>query len=86
LQYPSCWYVSLLENAINLNGPWTTSHAIVNNAWLLQHLSEKIDGIDCGEASAHVARFLKPIEQEALALWSRDFFSSRLEKLGRALA
>lgn len=87
--YDFIWYVSrgaqinfsLLESAINQNGPWATSQQKVNKQWLQNHLSKKIEGINWDDAKNDVARFLKPIEQDALKLWSKDFFLSRLEKL-----
>lgn len=91
--YDFIWYISrsaqvnfnLLENAINQSGPWAASDTIVNKQWLLNHLSIKIDSVNWDEARLDVARFLKPMEQDSLKLWSRDFFNSRLEKLEQSL-
>ena len=33
------------------------------------------------QVAEFVAKFLKPIEQNALKIWGKDFFHSRLEKL-----
>lgn len=91
--YDFIWYVSrgtqinfnLLKNAIEQNGPWAGSNETVNKKWLIEHLSEKIETIKWDDATLDVAKFLKPIEQDALKVWGKDFFHSRLEKLDHYL-
>lgn len=87
--YDFIWYVSretqinfnLLNNAIKQNGPWAGSDETINSKWLMDHLSEKIETINWNDAKLDVAKFLKPIEQDALKVWGIDFFHSRLKKL-----
>lgn len=87
--YDFIWYVSkgtpinfaLLGNAIQQNGPWAGMNETVNKQWLLERLTERINAIDWDEARLDVAKFLKPIDQDALKLWNPEFFKSRLVKL-----
>lgn len=87
--YDFIWYVSrgtqinfnLLQTAIYQNGPWAGSTETINKVWLIEQLSKKIDTVDWNDATLDVAKFLRPIEQDALKIWGKDFFHSRLNKL-----
>lgn len=89
--YDFIWYIAqniglnyqLLTNAINQIGPWQKQNILINKDWVLTQLDQKIQSIDWQKAAEDVRRFLRPNEQEALGLWSEDFFLSRLEKLSK---
>ena len=87
--YDFNWYVKqgirpnlgLLKAALEQYGPWQAQQLSVDDSWLRGTLQEKISTIDWAAAAEDVARFLKPIEQQSLKLWSQRFFLSRLEQL-----
>ena len=87
--YDFSWYVSqgvtpnlvLLKNALEQYGPWQGEILKPDREWLVKTLSEKIASIDWKQAAVDVERFLKPLEQKSLSLWSERFFNSKLEKL-----
>lgn len=87
--YDFIWYVArdtivnfeLLTSAINQYGPWAGENIIVDKKWLLNQLSAKINDIDWELAKTDVIRFLKPIDVQSLDIWSKDFFTSRVEKV-----
>jgi len=91
--YDFIWYVSrqvtvnfnLLENAIAQAGPWKNKGTKITPTWLTEELNNKIQTIDWEEAQKDVARFLKPRETASLALWSQEFFLTRVEKLHQRL-
>lgn len=83
------WYVGrkvtinykLLQAAIVQNGPWQSQNIEVNNKWVLDQLTVKINAIDWDDARNDVSKFLRPKDQKTLELWSQDFFLNQLEKL-----
>jgi predicted nucleotidyltransferase component of viral defense system len=87
--YDFSWYIArqtsinftLLNNAIAQAGYWKENHTPVTPQWLLHELKKKISHIDWKAAKQDVARFLRPRELSTLALWSKEFFLSRLDKL-----
>lgn len=87
--YDFSWYVAqgvtpnllLLQNAIDQYGPLEGQGLVIDQAWLVSALSEKINAIDWKEAADDVKRFLKPVEQKSLSLWSERFFMNKLERL-----
>jgi predicted nucleotidyltransferase component of viral defense system len=87
--YDFSWYIAqgvtpnlfLLQNAIDQYGSWQGQGLVIDQAWLLNALSEKINAIDWKEAADDVKRFLKPVEQKSLSLWSERFFMNKLERL-----
>jgi hypothetical protein len=91
--YDFIWYTShrtginfsLLSSAINQYGPWENRSILVDKAWLLQELEEKINSIDWKHAKEDVRRFVPVSEQPSLEIWHKDFFLSQLEKLQQIL-
>lgn len=87
--YDFNWYIAqgvkpnllLLRNALIQYGPWQGQDLEVDQDWLVNSLSEKISSIEWKDAAADVERFLKPVEQKSLSLWSERFFTSKLERL-----
>ena len=87
--YDFNWYIAqgvepnllLLQNALVQYGPWQGQALNVDQVWLVNSLSEKISSIEWKDAAADVERFLKPVEQKSLSLWSERFFVSKLERL-----
>ena len=69
-----------LKNALVQYGPWQGQDDLaVDSDWLEITVQEKIDSINWKEAIADVEWFLKPAELESLRLWSKRFFSKKLE-------
>ena len=91
--YDFNWYIAqgvtpnleLLKNALKQYGPWKDQDLKVDREWLVKTLGEKISAIDWKDAAADVERFLKPIEQKSLKLWSETFYMSKLNKLDELL-
>jgi hypothetical protein len=87
--YDFSWYITqgvtpnllLLQNALIQYGPWKDQELNIDQDWLVDVLGEKISSIDWKEAASDVERFLKPIEQKSLSLWSERFFMSKLKNL-----
>ncbi len=87
--YDFSWYITqgvtpnlkLLQNALIQYGPWQGKKLEINREWLMQELGEKISSINWKNAGDDVARFLKPVEQKSLKLWSEKFYMSKLKKL-----
>ena len=83
------WYIAqgvtpnleLLQNALNQFGPWEGKKVEINREWLVAALGEKISSINWKDAGEDVARFLKPVEQKSLELWSEKFYMGKLKKL-----
>jgi len=89
--YDFSWYITqriipnivLLQNALMQYGPWKEQSIIFDQKWLENALSEKISSINWKNAVADVERFIKPIEQKSLSLWSEKFFLSKVDTLGK---
>lgn len=87
--YDFNWYIAkgvtpnllLLKNALVQLGPWQGQGLNVNRDWLVTAMGEKIASINWQDAAADVERFLRPIEQKSLSLWSERFFMSKLGNL-----
>jgi hypothetical protein len=84
------WYVAKgvfpnlphLQAALGQFGPWAEeSKLAVNSKWLETVMMSKIQSIDWKEAAEDVRRFLRPLEEESLKLWSARFFNSKLKKM-----
>lgn len=91
--YDFNWYIVqgstpnlvLLQNALIQYGPWQGQNVEVTPDWLIKKLGEKIASIKWKEAAADVERFLKPVEQKSLKLWSERFYMSKLESLKKLM-
>ena len=91
--YDFNWYIAkgitpnleLLKNALEQYGPWKGESIDVDREWLVKELGEKISSIDWNDAAADVERFLMPVEQKSLKLWSEKFYMSKLNKLNGLL-
>ena len=87
--YDYLWYLRkevkindvMLQNAINQLGPWKNKNISISRKWLVDQLSQKIDSLNWEEVRKDVERFLKPDRQEALQLWSKEFFLKKTLKL-----
>lgn len=87
--YDFNWYISqgitpnllLLKNALEQYGPWQGQTLDIDRGWLVRALGEKISSINWKDAATDVERFLKPVEQKSLSLWSEKFIMSKLHKL-----
>jgi len=91
--YDFNWYIVegvtpnllLLQNALIQYGAWQGQSLDVDRDWLVTALAEKITAINWPAAAADVERFLKPLEQKSLTLWSERFYMSKLNKLDMLL-
>jgi len=91
--YDFLWYVSkkttpnlqLLQNAINQTGPWQGKDVKVTLEWFTHNLSNKINSIDWDDVKKDVARFLNAHDRKQLALWGKDLFLDRLQKMEQGL-
>ena len=91
--YDFNWYIAqgvipnllLLQNALIQYGPWKGKDLDVDREWLVKALTEKIASINWKDAAEDVERFLKPVEQKSLKLWSENFYMSKLNKLDELL-
>ncbi len=91
--YDFNWYIAqdiapkieLLKNALIQYGPWQGQDVNVDRTWLVDALREKMTAINWREAAEDVARFLKPIEQKSLQLWSERFYLYKLGQLNELL-
>lgn len=87
--YDFSWYIAqgvtpnllLLQNALIQYGLWEGQALNVDQDWLVSVLDEKISSIDWKAAANDVERFLKPVEQKSLSLWSERFFMNKLKNL-----
>lgn len=87
--YDFGWYVKqgvspnldLLRAALEQYGPWQGQRVPVDHQWLRNALLDKIAAVDWPAAAQDVTRFLKPVEQKSLQLWSQRFFQSKVDQL-----
>lgn len=87
--YDFNWYVKQkivpnlphLQAALIQYGPWEDQEIDVDTGWVKRALLEKVAAIDWSEAAQDVERFLNTAERESLKLWSRRFFSQKVESL-----
>lgn len=87
--YDFSWYIrqgatpnlTLLKNAIEQYGPWQGQDLDVDRIWFVSALGDKISSINWKDAASDVERFLKPVEQKSLSLWSERFYMDKLYKL-----
>ena len=86
--YDFLWYLmqkisinyNLLENFLFQMGPYANKEIKVNQVWLKIELIKKINSLNWKAVGEDVIRFLKPIEQESVKLWSADFFLYALKR------
>jgi hypothetical protein len=91
--YDFNWYIAqgivpkleLLKNALMQYGAWQGQDVNVDRTWLVNALRDKMTAIDWRDAAEDVARFLKPIEQKSLQLWSERFYLHQLDQLNELL-
>lgn len=91
--YDFLWYASrnvlpnleLLANALDQQGPWAGTRPEVSVDWYLARMEKRIGEIDWKAAREDVARFIMSVEQEGIALWSRELFFQTLERLAKRL-
>jgi len=87
--YDFGWYITqgvtpnleLLKNALIQYGPWQNQGLNVDKNWLVSALGDKIVSINWQDAAADVERFLRPVEQKSLSLWSEQFFMNKVSQL-----
>jgi len=87
--YDFNWYITqgitpkllLLQNALIQYGPWKDQDINIDREWLIDSLTKKITAINWKIAADDVKRFLKPVEQKSLKLWSKRFYINKLSKL-----
>lgn len=72
-----------LQSALVQYGPWSGMDIKVDQRWLHEALQAKVKQIDWEEARKDVERFLKVAEQRGLQLWSKRFFSQKVNDLRR---
>jgi len=92
--YDFNWYIAqgirpnltLLKNALAQYGPWQDEDLTIDGEWLVKNLGEKTNTINWEAAAVDVERFLKPVEQKSLTLWSDRFYMNKLDKLGALLS
>jgi hypothetical protein len=89
--YDFVWYTArrtginheLLSAALDQQGPWKGRAPKTDDAWCVDELRATIDEVDWGQARRDVQRFVRPSELPSLALWTREFFRERSERLGK---
>ncbi len=74
-----------LKAALFQWGPWAHQKIELNIEWLKHELRLKAARIDWQAAADDVRRFLKPLEQDSLRLWSEIFFTHKIEQLNSEL-
>ena len=88
--YDFGWYIKKevhvnldhLQEALFQWGPWADQKIDLNMEWLKYELTRKAVSIDWQAAAADVQRFLKPMEQHSLILWSKKFFTHKIKMMG----
>jgi len=87
--YDFIWYTArkatinhaLLSAALDQTGPWKNQHIVTDNAWCKERLGAAIESLDWRQAREDIRRFVKPVEQPSLELWSREYFLAQCQKL-----
>jgi len=91
--YDFAWYVSRrvqinyahLSEGLCQSGPWQGKRPQVDKTWLLNELGKSIERIDWNKAQEDVMRFVRRRDVPSVKLWSKEFFSDRLEKLAAVM-
>ncbi len=92
--YDFLWYTrnritvnfNLLRNALQQTGPWEGENIVLDTPWLILTLKDKIKNIVWADAVKDIEKFILPIEQPSLNLWSADLFLSCLAQLEKYLS
>lgn len=87
--YDFLWYAArttkpnfvLLGSSLHQTGPWAGKTPFVDEAWCHLELSRKIKSLDFLKIREDVRRFLRPVEEASLGLWTQEFFLERATKL-----
>ncbi|MDF1759416.1 MAG: nucleotidyl transferase AbiEii/AbiGii toxin family protein [Coxiellaceae bacterium] len=87
--YDFIWYITnkvtvnmaLLQSALRQVGPWQSSMLNINGEWVFAALKQKIKSIDWHAAVKDIQPFIKPFEQDSLALWSKSFFLQQVDQM-----
>lgn len=87
--YDFSWYVKnnyspnikLLENALKQNGPWKGQDRVVDEKFLKDALTEKVNSSNWEDVKLDVRKFLNPDKAHSLDIWSSDFFENKVKKL-----
>jgi len=92
--YDFQWFVSkyvepdlgYLDNTLIQSGSWEDQDIHVTKSWLKLALTNRINSLNWSAAKDDILRFLPKGEVEAIQLWSREFFLSRIDKLFKYFA
>jgi len=87
--YDFTWYLKqatvpnyeLLAAALDQAGPWQGQGLAIGRERLQNALRAKIEAIDWNEAAEDVRKFLDPVQQQSLRVWSAKFFLSKVDQL-----
>ena len=87
--YDFNWYVKKginvnlphLQAALFQSGPWSGRKIDFDFSWLINELIKKAGTLNFKDAANDVQRFIKPVEQHSLSLWSEKFFDNKIKKL-----
>jgi len=87
------WYVSqktplnfeFLKNALNQYGPWKGQTILADRDWYFMEMEKRIRTLDWEKAKEDTRRFLNPLQERGLEVWSVEFFLSQLQKLKAVL-
>ena len=71
----------LLTNALKQMGPWQGEEILVDSEWLKSTLLTKIDAINWNATRNDVMRFVGGHRQDALLLWSKEFFHHKVNQI-----
>ncbi|WP_320123070.1 nucleotidyl transferase AbiEii/AbiGii toxin family protein [uncultured Sphaerochaeta sp.] len=87
--YDFLWYTArntsvnyhYLGQALHQSGPWKGMGIHIDQEWLRDSLSQKINQIDWQEAANDVRRFVPILEQPSLDYWSEKVFLQQMDRL-----
>ena len=70
-----------LEASLDQCGPWTGQHVKVDATWLVEQLTERIDGIEWTPMKKDIRRFVQADEREAVEAWTEKQFHTAASTL-----
>lgn len=87
--YDFLWYISnkitpnleFLENSLKQIGPWKGQSIKMNDKFVINELTKKIQSLDWNDIKMDVRRFLVADKIDTLNLWENHFFLKKLEKM-----